>query len=138
MRMRKVCGPQYFVGDVHLSHHARRPFVSAFFPSVSSRSIVPPTRSSLLLYTGTRTRVYTRAYARTCVLSTRKSYVYHSTAAFPTSSLPSCPLSARPMILPYYLQCNVHLWGEGAVIDKKRWGIKATRASNLSTTLRII
>lgn len=63
------------------------------------------------------------AHARTCVLSTRKSCVYHSTAAFPTSSLPSCPLSARPMILPYYLQCNVHLRGEGAVIDKKRWGI---------------
>lgn len=67
----------------------------------------------LSIHTCTYTHMYKRAHARTCVLSTRKSCVYHSTAAFPTSSLPSCPLSIRPMILPYYLQCNVHHTGRG-------------------------
>lgn len=60
----------------------RRPFVSPFFPSVFSRSSILSPLSSPFS-TNTHTHTHAGRHARTCVLSTRKSYVYHSTAASP-------------------------------------------------------
>lgn len=127
--------PRYFVRDVHLSHRARRPFVSASFPFGPPRAFYRPS---------TRSTYPARAHARTCVLSTRKSCVYHSTAA---SSQPFPPplvfayLLARPFvrltILPYYLQHNVHACvrtcrARVQSVTKKERGIKGARSDPLS------
>lgn len=102
-----VSGPRCFVRDVHLSHHARRPFVSAFFPSVSSRSIVPPTRSSLLPYTGAHMRAGTHAHTRTHM---RFKYTQKLCLSF-HGSLPYFPptlLAHYPLVRWFYLiTCNV-------------------------------
>jgi hypothetical protein len=56
--------------------------VSTFSPSVPSCVL----SSSRSIYS-TRTHLYISAHARICVLSTRKSCVYHSTAVFSTLPL---------------------------------------------------
>lgn len=68
---------------------------------------------------------HTGRHARTCVLSTRKSYVYHSIRQ-PFQPTLSLPIIRSPDDFTLVLAIrNVHLWDKGVVIDKKFEQIKA-------------